>query len=219
MNTGNSCFVNSVVQALLASDTFCGILAVLQRCTRLIDPAAAPALAALAALAAEFQPHGPGDAAAAEQQQQEGEQQQQQQQQQQGEQQQQQQQQQQQEDGAGWAEVARSGKRGKGAAGPPAPAPAAQPPASAAAALGIAVVLGAKPLTPAMLNPLVHRFSPKQAAAQSNGRVSMAQVRQPGSAQGPRFVAPARSHPATSTHLRCTRRLGAGRCITAPPPS
>jgi hypothetical protein len=152
LNTGNSCFVNSVVQALLASKTFCGFLAVLRRCARLIDPEAAPTLYALAALAAEFQPHG---AASNEQEQEEDKE---------------------EDDDAGWAEVARGGKKGKAAASAGSSSPAPTPPASAAAALGAMVVLGAKPLVPAMLNPVVHRFSPKQAAVQSNGRVSMAQV-------------------------------------------
>lgn len=154
LNTGNSCFVNSVVQALLASKTFCGFLAVLRRCARLIDPEAAPTLYSLAALAAEFQPHG-ADSSEQEQEEENEE-----------------------EDDSGWAEVAKGGKKGKAAASAGSSSPAPAPPASTAASLGAMVVLGAKPLVPAMLNPVVHRFSPKQAAVQSNGRVSMAQVGQ-----------------------------------------
>ncbi|GAX77883.1 hypothetical protein CEUSTIGMA_g5325.t1 [Chlamydomonas eustigma] len=169
VNTGNSCFINSILQALMASGTFCAVLMRLRTALPLLHASHYPALHGLGSLACEFKdafsetsteesikggedvgstpPAGadrslPASVVVGM------------------------------EGAVGWNEVGPKSKRkaGKtprtslpdpnlGGAGPQAwPTPAA------AAALPSAV-LGGKPLVPVMLSDVMRGFSPRQAAA------------------------------------------------------
>eukprot|EP00798_Chlamydomonas_sp_ICE-L_P001434 gene1434-32807_t len=55
-NTGNSCFVNSTLQALLACGPFCGLMQQLRTALPLLSHSESPTLHGLALLAAEFEP-------------------------------------------------------------------------------------------------------------------------------------------------------------------
>jgi len=55
VNTGNLCFINSVLQALLGSADFCALLAVLERAAPALALDELPTLCGLAALAARFE--------------------------------------------------------------------------------------------------------------------------------------------------------------------
>lgn len=139
VNTGNSCFINSTLQALLACGHFCALLARLQEAAPLIDAAKFPALHGLAQLAGSFERPAPpaadgrGTAAATAAQQQQP---------------------------SGWNEVGKSGRKKGGAVDAPGGASGAASPANPTM-----VVLGGKPLVPAMLSDVIRCFSPRQAAA------------------------------------------------------
>jgi hypothetical protein len=174
VNTGNSCFINSILQAMMASGSFCAVLIRLRNALPLIQAVHYPALHGLGSLACEFkdvlsestssEASGAGEvtgivppAGAA--------------------------------DGSlpalvvgmegavGWNEVGPKSKRKYGKTPhsslpsdsnsmPAAPQTSWPTPASAAAAaVQSSAVLGGKPLVPVMLSDVLRGFSPRQAAA------------------------------------------------------
>lgn len=162
VNTGNSCFVNSTLQALLASSHFCSVLTLLRTAAPLLDPKAFPALHSLALFGAEFEgarmatPGSPSAQGGADSPYGGSE-----------------------EDG--WSEVPRGGRKGRG---PVATFAGSTGTSSSPAPAPIIMLAGGKALVPSMLNDLVRKFSPRQAAAaataatgipQSNGKMSLAQ--------------------------------------------
>lgn len=58
VNTGNSCFINSPLQALLGCAPFCALLAQLKRAAPTLDASKAPTLHGLASLAGDLDVHG-----------------------------------------------------------------------------------------------------------------------------------------------------------------
>jgi hypothetical protein len=192
INTGNSCFVNSPLQALLGCGPFCALLAHVRSLLPALDPTQVPTLWALASLVSEFElapPPAPpglepaGSIAAGSEGSGSGEQ----------------------SLAGGWSEVKKS-KKGRGtllssnalhgsanvakqASGtlpngttathsPSSSISGGAPGSGSATAAGMGMVMGGRPVVPSALNDVIRKFSPRyaaMAAAQASGTLNMAQ--------------------------------------------